>query len=222
MHLHMILPEIQPNEIAPPSTCPYQDCQGTRFRFHQVVTKPLKDTVHQEVTAHRYQCLTCRRTFREYPQGVSRAHVSERVKGLAVLLYLLGLSYGEVSLTLEAFGVYMCKSRVYGAVREAEKRLRRPGPGHLFEGIRTLALGGDVTSPKRRDGWLSLKLTEDSFHGLVLTAQDLSNEDAETLKARIEPIAAAIGGEVATSDGGDGLKVTAGQVGLTDQVCSVL
>ena len=38
-------------------------------------------------------------------KGVSKAQVSDRVKGLAVMLYLLGLSYGAVSLAMESLGV---------------------------------------------------------------------------------------------------------------------
>ena len=38
----------------------------------------------------RYQCLKCQRTFRVYPEGTTRAQTSLRVKGLAVMLYLLG------------------------------------------------------------------------------------------------------------------------------------
>ncbi|HEY6409831.1 MAG TPA: hypothetical protein VIY29_20420 [Ktedonobacteraceae bacterium] len=45
------------------------------------------------------------------------------VKGLAVMLYLLGLSSGAVSLALEGLGVYLCKSRVSDAVQEAAKRV---------------------------------------------------------------------------------------------------
>jgi hypothetical protein len=37
----------------------------------------------------------------------ARAQTSQRAKGLGVMLYLLGLSYGVVSLALEALGVYM-------------------------------------------------------------------------------------------------------------------
>ena len=74
--------------------------------------KPLKDTVYGAVSAHRYRCLRCKRTFRVYPQGVTQAQTSQRVKGLGVMLYLLGLSYGATSLALEALGVYMCKCGV--------------------------------------------------------------------------------------------------------------
>lgn len=80
--------------------------------------KAIRDTVYNDLVAHRYECLRCQRTFRVYPQGVTRAHSSLRVHGLGILLYLLGLSYGAVSLTL---GVYLCKSRVYEIVQAAER-----------------------------------------------------------------------------------------------------
>jgi len=85
---------------------------GAHFRERQEVNKAVRDTVHQQGVARRYECLRCHRTFRVYPRGVTKAQVSLRVKGLAVMFYLLGLSYGAVSLVLEALGVYLCKSRV--------------------------------------------------------------------------------------------------------------
>jgi len=218
MRLHVILPQIAPTEITPPSTCPYQDCQGAQFRFHQKVTKPLKDTVYEEVTAFRYQCLTCGRTFRVYPQGVGKAQVSQRVKGLAVLLYVLGLSYGAVSETLETLGVYMCKSRVYAAVQEAAERVRGPNREAVFEGIQTPAQGADVAKVKCRGRWLALALAVDNTHGLVLTVQQLAREDAETLKMWIEPMATGVGAELMVTDEAAGFKPVADQLALSHQV----
>ena len=101
MRLKLILPQVVPAEIRPPVLCPYRGCGGQHFRFHQVVEKPLRDTRYPKVEAYRHQCLRCTKTFRVYPTGVTKAHISLRVKGLGVLLYLLGLSYGAVSLALE-------------------------------------------------------------------------------------------------------------------------
>lgn len=117
MRLHLILPHVEPEEINPPCEYPYEDCDGTRFQLWQEVEKPLRDTQYAKVVVYRYQCLRCFRTHRVYPKGVSKDHISQRVKGLGILLYLLGLSYGAVSLALDALGVYMCKSRVYDAVQ---------------------------------------------------------------------------------------------------------
>jgi hypothetical protein len=89
------------NSWAVPSKCAYADCTGKQVRLHQPVSKALRDTAHRQVEVHRYRCLKCGRTFRVYPLGVTPAQSSERVKGLAVMLYLLGLSYGAVALALE-------------------------------------------------------------------------------------------------------------------------
>lgn len=145
MRLQLILPPVEPREIIPPRRCPYRGCSGSYFHLRQRVTKPLRDTVYREVRAHRYQCADCGRTFRVYPRGVTGEQSSQRLKGLGILLYLLGLSYGAVSLTLEALGCYLCKSRVYDAVqgaagRQGTARMRCPAYGRrlrvsLPEGI---------------------------------------------------------------------------------------
>lgn len=219
MRLQLILPQVVPVEIHPPTVCPYRGCDGRHFQFHQAVEKPLRDTRYTEVEAHRYQCLRCRRTFRVYPQGVTRAQTSLRVKGLAVLLYLLGLSYGAVSLALEALGVYLCKSRVYDTVQAVAERVPGLKREQVFEGLRTPALGADLTSVKVNGQWLTLGLTVDDLTGLVLTIDNLSGEDAETLRKWLDPIVKAVGAEILVTDDADALKSTADEVDVDQQVC---
>jgi transposase-like protein len=91
MRLQLILPRVEPTEMMLPTVCPYEGCQGVHVRHHQELVKRLNDTVYEVVLVHRYRCLRCERTFRVYPQGVTNAQTSQRVKRLAVLLYLLGL-----------------------------------------------------------------------------------------------------------------------------------
>lgn len=219
MRLQMILPQVEPTEMVLPSTCPYEKCGGKHFEFHQAVPKPLRDTRYPEVEAHRYKCLRCKRTFRVYPKGVSKAHTSLRVKGLAVLLYLLGLSYGAVSLALAALNAYMCKSRVYDAVQEVAARVPGLKKKKVFGGIKTPALGADLTSVKVNGQWLTLGLTVDDTSGLVLSIDDLDGEDAETLKEWIKPIAETVEAEILVTDDADALKTVADEVGLEQQVC---
>jgi hypothetical protein len=144
-----------------------------RFTYERRVPKPLRDTVYHEVQVHRSQCLRCKRTFRVYREGTSRAQTSQRVKGLAVMLHLFGLSYGAVSLALEGLGVALCKSRVYDAVQETAQRV----PGFKREQVeafvKTPALGGDLTSVKCKGEWLPLGITMDSISGLALTIDAL-------------------------------------------------
>ena len=52
----------------------------------------------------------CRCTFRVYPKGVNKKQTSMRVQGMAVMLYILGLSYGAVELVLVSLGVGIGKT----------------------------------------------------------------------------------------------------------------
>lgn len=219
MRLKLILPRVEPTEITPPSVCVYDDCEGRHFALHQAVDKAVRDTVYEHVIAHRYRCLHCGRTFRVYPQGVTRAHTSQRVQGLSVLLYLLGLSYGAVSLALEALGRYLSKSQVYEIVQAFAERVPGLRQEQVFECIRTSAVGGDLTSVGCRGQWLTLGLSVDDTTGWVLTVDDLTGEDTQTLKAWIEPIAQAVGAEILVTDDADGFKTVADELGLAHQVC---
>jgi transposase-like protein len=219
MRLQLILPRVEPTNMSVPSVCPYEDCQGRHFKHHQQVDKGVKDTHYASVSAERYACLRCKRTFRVYPQGVTRDQTSQRVKGLGVLLYLLGLSYGAVSLTLEALGVYVCKTSVYEAVQAAAEQVPGLKRQEVFAGLRTPAMGSDLTSVKCNGEWLHLGLTVDDTTGLVLTIDELPAEDAETIKAWLEPIAEAVTAELLVSDDADAFKTVAEELGLEHQVC---
>ena len=45
-----------------------------------------------------------------YPKGVSGKQISKRVNGIAVMLYLLGLSYGAVEIVLNSLGMGIGKT----------------------------------------------------------------------------------------------------------------
>lgn len=219
MRLELRLPVVKPDEISPPTVCPYPDCGGEHLQLHQVVVKPVRDTVFEQVLAHRYRCLRCGRTFRVYPTGVNHAPTSLRLKGLAVLLYLLGLSYGAVALALEALEAYLSKSLVYEAVQAAAKRVPGMKRRQIFGGVRTPAVGADVTSVKCRGKWLALGVSVDPLSGLVLSVDRLPAEDARTLQTWLAPVARAVGAELVVSDDADAFKTVADALGLDHQVC---
>jgi transposase-like protein len=90
MRLRILLAKVNPEAIPVPTRCTYPGCGGRKVHLRLEVTKSLRDTVYHEVQVHRYECLKCQRTFRVYPEGATRAQTSQWVKGLAVMLYLLG------------------------------------------------------------------------------------------------------------------------------------
>lgn len=219
MRLQLILPRVKPGAIELPAVCPYEGCESKHFRHHQEVDKPLKDTRYDTVTAHRYECLRCVRTFRVYPEGVTHAQTSQRVTGLAVMLYLLGLSYGATSLALEALGVYMSKTSVYEAVQAAAEKVPGMKRREVFGGIQTPAVGGDLTSVKCSGEWLHLGLAVDDTTGLVLTVDELPAEDAETITEWLQPVVDAVGAKLLVTDDADALKAAADELGMDHQVC---
>jgi hypothetical protein len=118
-----------------------------------------------------------------------------------------------------ALGVYLCKSRIYDAVQETAKLVPGLKRDQVFAGVKTPALGGDLTSVKCKGEWLPLGITVDPISGLALTIDALPAEDIKTLREWIEPIAKSVGATVLVSDDADGFKTVADEVGVQHQVC---
>ncbi len=219
MRLNLILPVVDPDQIAKPEICPYGKCRGKHFKVRQKVKKAIRDSKYGEVRALRYECLKCGRTFRVYPQGVQAGQVSQRVKGMAVMLYLLGLSYGAVALMMEALGVFLSKTSVYRAVQSAAEAIPGMKRSEIAGGYRTEAIGGDLTYIKCNGKWLPMGVIVDPIKGVVLSIDHLSGEDAQELQAWVKPIAEAVGAHTLVSDDADAFKQAADNSGLDQQVC---
>jgi predicted secreted protein len=180
----------------------------------------LRDTQLHEVVAHRYQCGRCGRTFRRYPVGVSHDQTSARLKGMAVLFYVLGMSYGAVAIALGALGCPLSKVAVYNAVQEAGAAvagLRREAVRR--GGGRVLGLGVDLTSVRCAGQWLTVGVSVDAVRGTALSIDLLPSADAATLTAWVTALADAIGAEIVVSDDADPFKTAADASGLLQQVC---
>jgi hypothetical protein len=98
-----------------------------------------------------------------------------------VLLYLLRVSYGATAIALEALGVSLCKSRIYDAVQETAKLVPGLKRDQVFAGVKTPALGGDLTSVKCKGEWLPLGISVDPISGVAFTIDALA---AQAIKAR--------------------------------------
>lgn len=222
MRLKLLLPRVEPSEFEEPRVCPYEKCGGQHFHLRQEVRKPVRDTVYRAVTARRYDCLRCGRTFRVYPLGINEDQTSRRLKGLAVLFYLMGLSYGAVALVLSALGHPLGKTAVYEAVQAAGEKvqgLRRDAVQDSMARLLVAALGADLTSVKCKGEWLTVGVTTDAIAGTTLTIDILDNGEADTLQEWVAEVAAAVQAEVLVSDDADGFKQAADKNGLKHQVC---
>ncbi|MGH2618639.1 MAG: hypothetical protein ACRDJC_25705 [Thermomicrobiales bacterium] len=220
MRLSLILPPVQPEHFPAVETCPYAGCGGRHFQHWQAVPKPLRDTVVAEVVAQRYRCVRCGRTFRVYPEGVSHDQTSARLKGVAVMFYVLGMSYGAVAIALAALGWPLSKVAVYYAVQEAGAAvagLRREAVRR--GGGRVVAVGADLTNVRCGGQWLTVGVSVDAVRGTVLSLDLLPNGEAATLTAWIQELTAVLGAELLVSDDADGFKTAADESGVLHQVC---
>jgi hypothetical protein len=226
MHLLLLFPKVEPEKLAAPTHCAYPSCTSKKFRLRQVVRKALRDTVYKEVVVHRFQCLVCGHTFRVYPEGISAARTSQRVKCIAGLLYLLGLSYGAISLRLEGLGVHLVRSQVYTIVQEVVGQMSDLRLYCLLEDMK-------LSSVKYQGGWQFLGSTANPVSGSVSVAmnptagpvlsiqvhfsRDSPKTEAERmqiLKDWIEPIAKNLGVQILVIDNIDRFKAIADEIGI--------
>jgi C4-type Zn-finger protein len=87
----LYLPEVKSFEESRPSRCPY--CPGGTFQRWGGALREVRDPHIKQVVVYRYCCCRCRRTFRHYSPGVGRASQTQRMRILAAMCWLLGLSY---------------------------------------------------------------------------------------------------------------------------------
>ena len=219
MRLNLILPKVEPDQFEYPKHCGRKGCRGVRFIPRQEVSKKIVDAEHPQVTAWRYECASCGHVFRVYPKGVSHKQISKRVNGMAVMMYLLGLSYGAVEIVLSSLGMGIGKSSVYRAVQEMIKQVPGMKREKRLDGYQTKAVGADVTSVRCNGEWVTIGIAVDAINGLVLSIDELPGEDAEQLKAWLEPILDAVDADVVVSDDADAFKKVSDETGRSHQVC---
>jgi len=187
--------------------------------MRQEVKKNIRDTKHSEVKARRYECSRCHRMFRVYPQGVGKQQIAHRLSGIAIMLYVLGLSYGAVEIVMEALGIFVGKTSVYRAVQAVAEKVPGMRQKKLLDGYKTKAVGADLTSVRCNGKWLTLGISVDAVNGIALSIDNLSGEDAEQIKQWLEPIVNAVDADVVVTDDADAFKIAADEIGLTQQVC---
>jgi transposase-like protein len=220
MRIEVRLPKVDPDEYEEPEACPY-GCGGRHFKAHGVKgeDKATRDLHHEQVKSYRRECMKCRRTFRVYPQGISRAQQSDRLKAMSVLLYVLGLSYGAVSDFLTALGMPIGKTTVYENVQEAGEASRRRQRRDRVGGGKRAAVGADATYVKVKGEQVGIEVIVDDESGDLLGIAIIVSENAEDVLEVVREVVAQVEAEVLISDDLDTYKNVADELGMDHQVC---
>jgi transposase-like protein len=212
MKISLTIPSVNQAPADRPGACLY--CGRPILNRHGTVSKPIKDHRLSRVIAHRYKCLSCKRTFRHYPAGITKKDQSRRTVVLAALMYGLGLSCSAASHLLGALGARVGKTTVWRDAQEAGEALRRKRPAG-----RVRVLGADETVFRVKGKEVVVGFVVDGQSGKTLGFEVLFGGDGEAFKKWLEPYARELGAEVVVSDDNDSYGVATAGLGLSHQLC---
>ena len=221
MRIQVRLPKVEPDVYGYPEECPYEGCGGQFFKQHGVQgeEKAIRDLNYDQVKSFRYHCLRCDRSFRVYPQGVSRAQQSDRLKAITVLLYVLGLSYGAVADFLTALRMSVGKTTVYYNVQEAGIASRSRQQAAVTSGGKRAVIGSDGTYLKVKGEKVCIQVVVDDQNGDLLGLDIVVSENSEEVRKVVEQVAEQVDAEVLVTDDLDVYKGVADELGLDQQIC---
>jgi len=221
MRIKVRLPKVVPDAYEELEECPKEGCDGRHFKPHslQGKKKAIRDLSHQEVESFRWRCLKCKRTFRVYPRGVSSAQQSDRMKGITVLLYVLGLSYGAVSDFMDALGCEVCKATVYNNVQAAGEKARKRQRNTVKGGGKRAVIGADGTYVKIKGEQVGIEVVVDDESGELLGLDIIVSENSEEVLEVIRDVAEDVEADVIVSDDHGAYKEVAIELGLEHQIC---
>ena len=206
------LPDVKQKTEERPQKCRY--CEGETFQRWGRVNKPVKDVRVRTVKVYRYRCCHCKRTFRHYPAGNSRADQTERLRFFAILLWRLGLSHRASSLVLSSLRVFVSHMLIWRDVQvEAQKITKRK----QWKPVRILGLDGAYVL-----GWgekQPVLVAVDLGSGEPIAIGYLNEQDPQAVRRWLEPLVQQHGITVIVTDDLSSYKIVAEKLQLGHQVC---
>jgi transposase-like protein len=206
------LAEVNDEISTRPRGCP--NCGSVLLQGWGRVAKPLRDTQLKKVEVRRFRCCDCQRTFRHYPEGVGSADQSLRLKQLAAICWVLGLSTRMVTGVLGVFGIQLCHMSVWRDVQALAAVWTLPPPP---QGVRVLGVDGFYASIKGEDTGMVVAVDMGSGDPVALARID--EKDRPALFAWLEVLKEELGVEVLVSDDFNSYTTAAEHLGLEQQIC---
>ena len=213
MRLRVLVPQVKPQPEGRPAACRW--CGSSLLQRHQTVPKRVIDTQVRETEAVRYRCTACGRTFRHYPEGVSHYRQSQRVQGLAVLLWTLGLSEWGASHVLHALEAGIHRSSVHRDRLRAGALLQQRG----LAARSVRVLGADETGVRIRGAAQLIGFVVDGESGKTVGVDVLVKQDGAAFRQWLQRYTETLGVEVLVTDDLNTYKPVSQQLGLAQQVC---
>jgi hypothetical protein len=135
-----------------------------------------------------------------YPAGVTQAHTSDRLRTLAAWLYLVGMSYGTAAEVLDAWRVYLCKSRIHDIVQSV--LMVHPGLERrtILSDVRFAGARMQTVLAQYGSNTLSLELvTSEDDAWVELQSPNMAPQQVSSMMESLEALATPLGLHVITS-----------------------
>jgi len=206
------LPDVKRKTEERPQECPY--CQGETFQRWGKVKKPVRDTQCRNVSLYRYRCCRCKRTFRQYPEGASRADQTERMRAFAVICWTFGMSYRHVSAILSGLKISLGPMSVWRDAQEQAEQLKRR---HEWKPVRVLGVDGAGVL-----GWgekRSVLVAVDLGNGQVVEVGQVDERDPRAVERFLAPLVQRLGVSVVETDDLFSYKIVAKRLNVDHQIC---
>jgi hypothetical protein len=203
------LPEVKAAAEKRPSKCPRCGCAVLQ-RWGSV-TKPVIDPHLQWVLIYRYRCTGCRKTFRHYPQGISSADQTDRMRFLCALIWKIGASLRQTTGLVGIWQATVCHMTVWRDIQWAALRRRAKNK------VRVAGLDGFYCKVNGQEKGLMVML--DMGDGQPVELAEVEEANPETMLAWLLPLTKQYGVEVIVTDDQSSYPVVAHDLELKRQVC---
>lgn len=206
------LPDVKRKREERPRQCLY--CEGETFQRWGQVSKAVKDVRVRNVKVYRYRCCRCKRTFRHYPEGNTKADQTERLRLFAIVLWRLGLSHRASSLILSGLQVWVSHMTLWRDVQEEAQKIKKH---HQWKPVRILGLDGAHVL-----GWgekQPVLVAVDLGTGAPLAVGYVNEADPQAVRRWLEPLVQQHGITVMVTDDLFSYKIVAEKLQLGHQIC---
>lgn len=206
------LPDVKGKIESRPSECPY--CHGEILQRWGGSLKRVRDHQVKEALVYRYRCTSCRRTFRDYPEGVDRARQSQRLRKLAALCWTLGLSFRGVAAVFAVFGVGIAAMTAWRDAQEQAGLLKQK---RTWQKVRVLGVDGAWVK-----GWgetQGVMVAVDLGTGQPVSIGYVDEKDPQKVLRWLTPLVKRLGVSVLVTDDLSTYRSIAEKLGLEHQVC---
>ena len=206
------LPDVKGIAEKRPHHCP--SCKGEILQRWGGGMRKIRDPQVKEVLVYRYHCTSCRHTFRHYPEGIDQAQQSQRLRKLAALCWVLGLSYRGLAAVFSVFGVGIARMSAWRDAQEEAGHLKR---SRMWKSVRVLGVDGAVVR-----GWgepQSVVIAVDLGEGKPVAIGFLDERNPDAVRRWLEPIMKRLGVSVIVTDDLVSYKIVADKLDLEHQIC---